>query len=98
MPDQLSLDFSSEEKPSDKGLEAWRADRMKAIRQLADLQGLPIGHLVRVDFENGPGLEGRLMLDEEGLFIPSRKNPGIALRIGTHAFHADEIASCVRLD
>jgi hypothetical protein len=98
MSDQLSLDFSGEDKPSAKGLDAWRAGRIEAVKRLAQLQGLPIGHSVRVDFESGPGLNGKLLLDEESLFLPTSKNPRILLRIGNDSFHADEIASCIRLD
>ena len=98
MPDQLFLDFSGGDKPSVKSLEAWRADRIEAVERLAHLQGLPIGHLVQVDFDSGPGLNGKLLLDEESLFLPTSKNPHIALRIGSHTFHADEIVSCARLD
>ncbi|MEI8342094.1 MAG: hypothetical protein WCH43_11260 [Verrucomicrobiota bacterium] len=98
MSDQLSLDFSGGDQPLAKSLEAWRADRIESVRRLAHLQGLPIGQSVRVDFDNGPSLNGKLLLDEESLFLPTRKNPHIALRIGNATFHADEIVSCARLD
>ncbi|GAB4176115.1 MAG: hypothetical protein Fur0032_16000 [Terrimicrobiaceae bacterium] len=68
------------------------------MEALAVKQGLPLGCRVRVDFENGPPLEGILFLDEQNLFIPQKRDGHLALRIGTAAFRANEIASCIRLE
>lgn len=80
------------------GLDDWRAHRRVEMERFAARQGLPLGHRVRVDFENGPPLEGLLFLDEETLFLPERPEGHLALRIGTATFHANQISSCIRLD
>lgn len=100
MPDQLAFEFSddSEPPPQGDGLHAWRNERRRQIEALARKQGLPIGHRVRVDFENGPPLEGLLVLNEELLFAPTGKQPDLHLRIGNADFHADEIAGCTRIE
>lgn len=98
MPDQLAFDFSEEPPHALQGFDQWRTVRLKALEELAAKQGLPLAHRVRVEFENGPPLEGILSLNEETLFAPVRKDAHLHLRIGTADFHADEIFSCVRLD
>lgn len=97
MSDQLAFDFNENGPSSGVGLEAWRANRRQAIETLAEKQGMPLGQRVRVEFENGPPLEGTLLLMEEVLFAPTRKDAHLHLRIGDADFHADEIISCIRL-
>ncbi len=98
MDDQLPIDFSAPPPAeSADGISRWRADRRAEIEALAKKQGLPLGHRVCVTFENGPPLEGLLLLNEELLFAPRRPDARLHLRIGTADFHADEIASCIRL-
>jgi hypothetical protein len=100
MPEQLNFEFSDrpESPPSGNALKTWREERRRQIESLAHKQGLPIGHHVRVDFENGPPLEGLLLLNEELLFSPEKSRPNLHLRIGNADFHADEILSCIRTD
>ncbi|MEI8309901.1 MAG: hypothetical protein WCH98_04005 [Verrucomicrobiota bacterium] len=99
MAGQLAFDFSeSPGAESGDAIEAWRAERLTAIESLARKQGLPLGRQVRIDFWNGPSLEGLLVLDEEKLFVDSRRDPSLHLRIGSADFHANEIAACTALD
>ena len=94
MEQQLPFDFSAS--PSN-GLESWRARRRTEMEELAHAQGLPLGHRVRVDLQQGPSLEGLLLLNEETLFA-HRPDVRLHLRIGTSDFQACEVAACVRLD
>jgi len=99
MHNQLDFRFDESAQPSGgSALDRWRAERRAAMEAFAAKQGLPIGCRVRVDFENGPPLEGLLFLDEESLFLPQKRDGHLGLRIGTSTFHSDEIASCIRLD
>jgi hypothetical protein len=100
MSDQLDFDFAGPGSGSPvpgSGLVRWRDERRAAMEALAAKQGLPLGQRVRVEFENGPPMEGLLLLDEEALFLPTKRDGHLALRIGTGTFHADEIAACIRL-
>ena len=97
MDNQLAFDFS-QAAPAIDGLHTWRAARHSALLALAREQSLPLGHQVRVEFENGPPLEGILYLNDEELFHPTRRVPHLHLRIGNATFHAHEISSCIRLD
>lgn len=96
MPGQLPLDFSSSSESP--GIDAWRAARREQMEKLAAKQGLPLGHRVRVDFANGPSLEGILVLNENLLFLRDRADSRLHLRIGTSDFHANEIETCIRID
>lgn len=100
MDDQLSFDFFEWNKSwtMESGLDRWRAERKSALAILAGKRGLPLGNRVRVDFENGPPLEGFLFLDQENLNDPTNRAPRLRLRIGTATFHSDEISCCVRID
>jgi len=101
MSDQLTFDFLDRDQVSstgESGLDRWRAERRAAMHALAEKLGLPLEHLVRVDFENGPSLEGFLFLDEEELITPNRRTSHLSVRIGTASFHASEISACIRLD
>ena len=97
LADQMAFDFSeSPGAASGDAIEAWRTERRTAIESLARKQGLPLGRQVRIDFWNGPSLEGLLVLDEEKL--DPRRDPSLHLRIGPADFHANEIAACTTLD
>lgn len=102
-PDQLGFNFDSAD--STKGdqckpdaLAVWRASRREQMESLARKQGLPLGQRVRVDFACGPPLEGLLLLNEETLFVSTRRNPKLHLRIGTADFQAAEISACVQIE
>ncbi len=104
MSGQLAFDFTdpAPELPGlaaeSPGLAQWREERRAAMQALANKLGLPLGKKVRVEFENGPPLEGVLHLDEKSLFHPKKRNAQLALRIDSSTFHANEISSCVALD
>lgn len=104
MDEQTAFDFldSRNPQPRESGLENglihWREKRRAAMEALAARQGLPLGHRVRVEFQNGPPLEGTLLLDQEDLFLLEKRNNRILLRIDSATFHADEITACIRLD
>ena len=96
---QMALDFSGAPGgASGDGIATWRAERRNAVETLARKQGLPLGRQVRIDFWNGPSLEGLLVLDEEKLFVDPRREARLHLRIGSADFHANEIAACTTLE
>ena len=96
---QMALDFSGTSGGTPgEGVEAWRTERRNALEMLARKQGLPLGRQVRIDFWNGPSLEGLLVLDEEKLFVDPRRDSSLHLRIGHADFHANEIAACTTLE
>lgn len=103
MPGQLAFDFI-DPAPELSGLAAespglanWREDRRAAMQAIANKLGLPLGKKVRVEFENGPPLEGILHIDEESVFLPKKRSGQLALRIDSATFHANEISGCVAL-
>ena len=89
--DQLSFDFAD-------GYAGAVSEWREAQEALAVKLGLPLGRRVRVEFENGDGLEGLLVLDDQTLFTPERRAADLRLRIGSASFAAKDIASCMRLD
>lgn len=95
--DQLGFDFTIENSATDE-LTKWRVQRRAAMEALALREGIPLGHRVRVEFDCGPPLEGVLLLNEEVLFLPERRNPRLHLRIGRADFYANEITACVQID
>jgi hypothetical protein len=96
---QMALDFSGTSGGTPgEGVEAWRTERRNALEMLARKQGLPLGRQVRIDFWNGPSLEGLLVLDEEKLFVDPLREARLHLRIGSADFHANEIAACTTLE
>ena len=101
MSDQLTFEFPENPGHSQgaaSGLDRWRAERRAASEALAEKLGVPLGLRVRADFHNGPSLSGILCLDHEALFIESRRDVRLPLRIGTSSFHFNEVAAFVRLD
>lgn len=97
--EQLPLGFSGGGTGSgESGLDRWRENRQSAMEALAAREGIPLGHRVRVDFENGPPLEGILYLDKESLFLPTKREPHLMLRVGTSTFEKDDVAAIIRLD
>jgi hypothetical protein len=96
MDRQLGFDFNG---PGDsRGFDAWREARRAKLGELARSLGLPFGRRVRVEFSTGSPLEGILLMDEEDLFISSRRDNHLRLRIGQASFEAGEIISCTTLE
>jgi hypothetical protein len=95
-PDQPEFDFDAGRESG--GLEAWRAAREREMKETARKLGIPLGRRVRVEFPNGPPLEGRIELNEQLLFAPSRFSPTLHLRIGNADFHFNETESITALD
>ncbi len=87
MPDAITSD----------GLDVWRERRREKMRETARRHGLPLGHRVRLEFKDGPFLEGILLLDES-TWHSQRSDHHVVLRIDNSTFHHDEISACVRLD
>lgn len=56
------------------------------------------GHAVRLTLASGPMVEGILFLDEDGLFVDSKRSSDLRLRVGAVDFPAGDVESCVRLD
>ena len=104
MSDQLDFDFSNSAtgqpgfSESESGHAIWREERRAAQEALAAKMGLPLGKRVRVEFANGPELEGTLLIDQEMLFLPEKRRGQLTLRINSASFHANDISACVRLD
>ena len=104
MSDQLDFDFSNSatDLPGfsvrESGLANWREERRAAQEALAAKMGLPLGKRVRVEFTNGPDLEGTLLLDQQMLFLPEKRRGQLTLRIDSASFQANEISACIRLD
>jgi hypothetical protein len=93
--DQDEIDF---DRPAADGVEAWHRQRSAQSRQLSQDVGLPIGHRVRLELRDGSGMEGRLELAENLLFIEPTRRAQLRLRIDRCEFLARDIASCVRLE
>ncbi len=93
--DQDEIDF---DRPAADGVEAWRRQRAVQQRQLARDTGLPIGRRVRLELRDGSGMEGKLELAENLLFIEPTHRAELRLRIDRCEFLARDVASCVRLE
>lgn len=104
MSGQLDFDFFPPEPElpglgaDSPGLVKWREERRASMRTLALKHGLPLGKTVRVEFENGPPLEGVLHLEEAPLHHSAKREAQITLRIDAATFQSNEIISCLRLD
>jgi hypothetical protein len=101
MNEQTCFDFSADperEQGHQDGLELWRAEHHARMEKLARRQGLPLGHRVRVELDNGEIMEGLLFLQEEQLFPQDNRAPRLLLRIHSNVFSISEISSCVRLE
>ena len=98
MSEQLCFSFDGSGPRSISGVELWRERRRIQIGALSELTGLPIGRAVRVTLASGPVVEGVLFLDEEALWVDTRRCRDLRLRVGAVDFRAGDVESCVRLD
>jgi hypothetical protein len=96
--EQLCFSFDGSGPQSISGVELWRERRRVQTDALSEVTGLPIGHAVRLTLARGPVVEGVLFLDEEGLWVDTRRCRDLRLRVGTVDFRAGDVESCVRLD
>ena len=96
-PMQEEFDFTRESGPD--GVSAWRRGREEELGRIAQANGLPLGHVCRVELLGGVELEGRLHLADEELILPGvQRDQTLRLRIGRCTFTPREILSAVRLD
>lgn len=93
--DQGELSFST---PGPDGLQAWYDQRDADRRQLSRDVGLPIGHPVELELQDGVILKGKLELAENLLWIEAGRRLDLELRIGRCIFRVRDIARCVRQD
>src|SRR3954466_10653097 len=93
---QFSLDLGST-RPAD-GFQGWLNERRRALTELTEKLGLPLGHQVELWLKGDIRLSGRLELAEPPLFVPPDRNPVMELRIDRCTFTPAEIEACVRLD
>lgn len=91
-------EFSFGGEGSEQGHTQWLAGRRMAAGELARRMGLPLGHQVEVWLCGGIRLRGRLLLDEEVLFIEQERLRHLELVVDNVAFAYREMESCVRLD
>jgi hypothetical protein len=91
---QLSFGFAGN---AGDGLALWREQQRELLRRLGLELGLPVGSSCEVVLASGIQLRGRLVLDEEDLFVSATRKDAM-LRIGAVSFSIAEIADCVRLD
>ena len=92
---QRELSFSAS-RPA--GLQAWYDQRDADRRQLSRDVGLPIGHSVECELNDGAILKGKLELAENLLWIEPGRRLDMELRIGRCSFRVRDIARCVRQD
>jgi hypothetical protein len=81
-----------------EGHTRWLAGRRVAMAELARRIGLPLGHEVEVWLYGGIRLRGRLLLQEELLFVEEDKVRHLGLMVDKFHFAYREMESCVRLD
>jgi hypothetical protein len=93
---QLSLEFRGEQ--SEIGFQGWLNERRRALTELAQKLGLPLGHEVEIWLKGDVRLTGRLELAEPPLIVPPDRNPKMELRIDRCTFTPADIEACVRLD
>lgn len=94
---QEELNLGAEDGPD--GLESWRGQRAKQLRELSRTLGIPLGHRCRIELAGGVILEGLLGLDEDLLFLPEpSQRSAIRLRVDRCVFTLSEVASAVRQD
>ena len=93
---QEEFDFGSAQESA--GFLRWRQERQEAIQALARKMGLPIGHPVELWLRDGVRLKGRLLLQEERLFIEEARDFHLMLVVDGVPFEANDIESCVRMD
>ncbi len=94
---QEDLPFSEGGGPD--GLAAWRAARDGQLRDLGRVNGLPLGHVCRVELAGGVVLQGMLRLaDQPQLWVEVQRDVSLRLRIDRCVFSPGEVVWVVRLD
>lgn len=91
---QLAFDFAGN---SADGFSLWREHRQASTRRLGAALGYPLGEQCEVELRSGLILRGRLILDDEDLFLCAERAVAV-LRVGKVNFSIGEVASCVRID
>lgn len=77
------------------GLSSWYWERDKQRRELSGKLGMPLGAEVEVVLVGGIRLRGRLELADENLWIDTRRDVRLQLRIGACTFGLSEVETCV---
>ncbi len=96
VPDDLfSLEYDS---GGGDAVEAFRRDRQRALDEFARATGLPVGRRAEVALQCGINLRGILLLEDEELFVPTRRAQNARFRINSFRFGFDEIASVVAME
>lgn len=90
--------FRFEKAGAEDGHAKWFADRQRAVHELAQRLGLPLGHPVEVWLNGEVRLRGRLQLQEQVLFIEPGHERDLGLMVAEVPFVYAEMKSCVRLD
>jgi hypothetical protein len=93
---QGEFDFDSA--PAGEGYSRWLAGRKTGAVELARRLNLPLDHEVEVWLLGGVRLRGKLLLQEEVLFIEEDGVQHLGLRVGLVPFTIREMESCIRLD
>ncbi len=96
MNPQGELDFSGGQ--AEDGFTHWQAQRKLALLELARALNLPLNHQVEVWLPGGIRLRGKLLLQEEKLFLPVNGAEQVRLEVDHVPFFMHEMESCVRLD
>jgi hypothetical protein len=81
-----------------EGHERWLTGRKLAAAELARRLNLPLHHEVEVWLVGGIRLRGKLLLQEDVLFVEEGHERHLGLRVGRTTFTVREMESCVRLD
>lgn len=95
---QLELPLTGSATGREPGLDRWRAERTEALRALSRKLGFPLGHHAEVLLRDGTRLRGELRLAEDDLWVETRRDFRVLLRIDRCTFTAEDIESCLRLD
>lgn len=96
--ESCQLLFGFDQRNPTDGIALWRQQREATVREVACKLGLPLGHLAELILRTGPVVRGRLLLDEESLFVDAGGEREVRLRMGGFVFTPAEVESCVRLD
>lgn len=96
--EQLAFSFDSPGPAAMSGLDLWREMRRRQLNEMNLNLGLPIGCRVRIVLTSGPSVEGRLLLQDEELWLSPRRNASVRLRVGAVDFLASDVDSCILLE
>jgi hypothetical protein len=91
-------EFNFEATASESGYSRWLVGRRMAAQEVARKMNLPLGHEVEVWLSGGIRLRGKLLLQEEILFIEEDRVRHLGLRVDHVSFTYREMESCVRMD